>query len=151
MADEKVEKEGDFPTILGADAVFTGKLQFEKGVRLLGKFEGEIMSGGQLLIDNGAALNGDVKAQSIKIEGNVKGNLDAGAKVQLSQSARVEGDVHAARLEVAEGAVLVGHCTVGVNGQARAAEPQNKSASTVKSDSGGSGGKAKVAAVGGNR
>lgn len=143
MADQKVEKNGDFPTVLGADAVFTGKLEFEKGVRLLGKFEGEIASGGQLLIDDGAALNGDVKAQSITIEGNVKGNLDAGAKVQLAQSARVEGDVHAARLEVAEGAVLVGHCTVGVNGQARQ-EPQNKSGASVKGDSLPSG-KSKVA------
>ena len=90
----------EFPTILGADANFKGKLEFEKGVRLLGKFEGEITSGGQLLVDNGAALDGDVKAGSIRIDGNVKGNLDAGAKVQLTESARVEGDVHAARLEV---------------------------------------------------
>lgn len=110
--------KNEFPTVLGADAVFKGQLTFEKGVQLLGKFEGEISSGGQLLIAKGAALNGDVAADSIRIDGNVKGNLDAGAKVQLTETARVEGDVQAQRLEVAEGAVLVGHCTVGVNGHA---------------------------------
>ncbi len=112
------DSDNEYPTVLGPDAKFKGQLEFEKGVRLLGKFEGEITSGGQLLIADGASLSGDVKADSIRIDGNVKGNLDAGAKVQLTASAKVEGDVQAQRLEVAEGAVLVGHCMVGVNGQA---------------------------------
>jgi cytoskeletal protein CcmA (bactofilin family) len=115
------DSDSDYPTVLGADAVFKGQLQFEKGVRLLGKFEGEISSGGQLLVADGAALSGDVKAGSIRIDGNVKGNLTAGEKVQLTASAKVEGDVQAARLEVAEGAILIGQCMVGVNGQGRPA------------------------------
>lgn len=113
MADPK----GDFPTTLGADAVFTGKLTFEKGVRLLGKFDGEILSDGQLLVANGAMLTGDVKAGSVHVEGEVKGNLSAKGKIQLAASARLEGDVQAAKLEVAEGAVLVGRCVIGTNGQ----------------------------------
>jgi len=107
----------DFPTIIGADATFKGQMQFEKGVKLLGKFEGEIASEGELLVAEGATLNGDVKAGTVRIDGKVKGNLEAKAKVQLSSSARLEGDVQAARLEVAEGAVLIGRCVVGVNGR----------------------------------
>lgn len=118
MADQNSE----FPTILGADAVFKGQLQFEKGVRLLGKFEGEITSEGQLVIADGASLTGEVKAASIRVDGQVKGNLSASSKVQLSASARLEGDLHTNRLEVAEGAVLVGRCVVGVNGAAKNAD-----------------------------
>lgn len=110
------EPKTDFPTIIGADAIFKGHLQFEKGVRLLGKFEGEIASEGELVIAEGATLNGDVKAGTVRIDGQVKGNLEAKAKVHLTSSARLEGDVQAARLEVAEGAVLIGRCVVGVNG-----------------------------------
>ena len=117
------DSNNDYPTVLGADAVFKGQLQFEKGVRLLGKFDGEINSGGQLLIADGAALTGDVKAGSIRVDGNVKGNLNAGEKVQLTASAKVEGDLQASRLEVAEGAVLVGRCMVGVNGQVKPPGP----------------------------
>ncbi|MFQ5463551.1 MAG: polymer-forming cytoskeletal protein [Phycisphaerae bacterium] len=120
----------EYPTVLGADAVFKGELAFEKGVRLLGKFEGEIDSGGRLLIAGGASLDGNVKADTIRIDGNVKGNLDAKAKVQLSESARVEGDVQAARLEVAEGAVLVGRCMVGVNGHATKSSDKSVSAAS---------------------
>ena len=122
------DSNNEFPTILGADAEFKGQLSFEKGVRLLGKFEGEITSGGQLLVAEGATLNGDVKAGTIRIDGEVHGNLDAKTKVQLSASARLEGDVQTQRLEVAEGAVLVGRCVVGVDGKAKA-EGEVKAAS----------------------
>jgi cytoskeletal protein CcmA (bactofilin family) len=112
----------EFPTILGADAVFKGELRFEKGMKLLGKFEGQINSEGQLVVADGAALTGDAKAGTVRIEGQVKGNISAGTKVQLSASARLEGDLQTQRLEVAEGAVLIGRCVVGVNGQAKGGE-----------------------------
>ena len=34
----------EFSTTIGPDAVFKGELSFEKGLRLLGKFEGQIIS-----------------------------------------------------------------------------------------------------------
>jgi cytoskeletal protein CcmA (bactofilin family) len=101
-------------TILGPDAVFKGQLEFEKDVVLLGKFEGEIVSGGQLAIEESGALTGNAKSAHVRVKGQVKGNLDASQKVELSASARMEGDLRTARLEVAEGAVFVGHCSVGV-------------------------------------
>ena len=125
------DTNNDFPTVIGADAIFKGHLQFEKGVRLLGRFEGEISSQGELVIAEGAALNGDVKAGSVRIDGKVKGNLAADAKVQLTASARLEGDVQAARLEVAEGAVLIGRCTVGVNGKGKAGDPKTAAAASI--------------------
>lgn len=129
MADPKNE----YPTTLGPDAIFKGHLQFEKGVRLLGQFDGEINSEGQLLIAEGAKLTGDVKAGAIRVEGQVNGNLTAKSKVQLAASARLEGDVQAARLEVAEGAVLVGRCTVGVNGQPKGREAGKTAVAPVSS------------------
>ncbi len=122
------DANNDFPTTLGADAVFKGTLKFQKAVRLLGKFEGEITSEGQLVVAEGAKLNGDVKAGTVRIEGQVKGNVAAAAKVQLTSSARLEGDVESARLEVAEGAVLIGRCVVGVDAQGKA-QSQMKTAS----------------------
>ena len=112
----------DFSTTIGQDAEFKGQLRFEKGLRLLGKMEGEIASSGQLVIGEGALLAGDAKAGSIRLDGQVKGNLTADTKVQLSSSARLEGDLQTARLEVAEGAVLVGRCTIGVNSKKPAAQ-----------------------------
>lgn len=109
------DSTNEFPTTIGADAVFKGHLEFEKSVRLLGKFDGEIKTGGELYVAQGATLIGDVKTGTIRIEGQVKGNIEAKSRVQLTSSARLEGDVQAQRLEVEEGAVLIGRCVVGVN------------------------------------
>ena len=113
----------EFSTTIGADAVFKGELRFEKGLCLLGKLEGQIVSDGNLLIGQGAKLTGDAKVGTIRLDGEVKGNLNANAKVHLSSTARLEGDLQTAKLEVAEGAVLVGRCVIGVNGKPEAAAP----------------------------
>ena len=130
----------EFATTIGQDAEFKGQLRFEKGLKLLGKMEGEIESKGQLVIGEGAKLSGDAKAGTIRLDGQVKGNLVAESKVQLSASAKLEGDLQTARLEVAEGAVLVGRCTIGVDGKSGAGQTQTTTptpASAVAGDNKG--------------
>jgi cytoskeletal protein CcmA (bactofilin family) len=108
---------GAFPTTIGADASFKGHLKFEKGACLLGRIEGEISSKGELVVAEGARINAEVQVENIRIEGELKGNLSATNKVHLSESGHVEGDICASRLEVAEGAVLIGQCKIGTNGK----------------------------------
>jgi cytoskeletal protein CcmA (bactofilin family) len=110
------ESNKDIATTIGQDAVFKGELRFDKSARLLGRIEGQVHSKGQLDIAEGASLEGEVNAGDIRVEGSVKGNLRASGKVLLAASAKLEGDLATARLEVAEGAVFVGRCTVGKNG-----------------------------------
>jgi cytoskeletal protein CcmA (bactofilin family) len=103
----------DFPTVLGPDATFKGEMTFEKGMRLHGKFEGKINTAGRLHISKEAKMQADVDAGAITVEGDIHGNLNAADRVELKQSARYEGDLRASRLVVDEGAILVGHVTVG--------------------------------------
>ncbi len=127
------ESNGDYTTVIGPDARFKGELEFEKGVRLLGRLEGQVVAKGDLLIAEGATLQGEVKANNIRVEGRVAGNLTASGKIHLSDSANLEGDLHTARLEVADGATFVGHCVVGPNSPAEAKEkpaPRLASAAT---------------------
>ena len=111
MADNTPKQ--DFPTVLGPDATFKGELTFEKGMRLHGKLEGKVNTGGRLHVAKEAKMQADVDAGAITVEGDVHGNLNAGDRVELKQSARYEGDLRASRLVVDEGAILVGHVTVG--------------------------------------
>src|SRR6266567_8450488 len=103
----------DFPTILGPDASFKGDLTYEKGMRLQGKFEGNIMTPGRLHISKEAKMQADVDAGAISVEGDVKGKLNANERVEMKQSARYEGDLTASKLVVDEGAIMSGHVTVG--------------------------------------
>ncbi len=139
--------DADFPTIIGPDAVFKGELSFEKGVKQLGKFEGQIETKGHLVIAKGAELKGEVIAGNVDVQGDVKGNLTVSGKVCLAATAKLEGDLQTARLEVAEGAVFIGKCRVGTNGSATADNSKAQSApAPANKDRGGV-----PAAVGGRK
>ena len=88
-------------------------MSFEKGLRLMGKFEGKINTAGRLHIAKEAKMQADVEAGAIMVEGEVRGNLTASERIELKQSARYEGDLLASKLIVDEGAVFHGHVTVG--------------------------------------
>ena len=108
----------EFPTILGPDANFKGELSFEKGMRLMGRFEGKVNTPGRLHIAKEAKMAADVEAGAIIIEGEVQGNLSANDRIELKQTARYEGDLRATKLVVDEGAVFNGHVSVGPDGKA---------------------------------
>ena len=113
MADAGQNQSQEFPTIIGPDASFKGELSFEKGLRLMGKFEGKINTPGKLHIAREARMQADVDGGAIVVEGEVKGNLTANDRIELKQTARLEGDLRATKLTVDEGAVFSGHVTVG--------------------------------------
>ena len=125
MADAGNPGPGEFPTILGPDANFKGELSFEKGMRLMGKFEGKVNTPGRVHVAKEAKMAADVEAGGIVVEGEVHGNLSAADRIELKQSARYEGDLRATKLVVDEGAVFNGHVSVGpdsVKGGARPPE-----------------------------
>lgn len=103
----------EFPTILGPDAKFKGELTFEKGMRLMGQFEGKVNTPGRVHVAKEAKLRADVEAGAIVVEGEVQGNLSASDRIELKNSARYEGDLRASKLVVDEGAVFSGHVSVG--------------------------------------
>lgn len=111
---DRIAGSTDYPTTIGTDAQFKGELKFDQSIRLLGSFEGVMETTGNLLVARGASLEGEVKAGDVAVDGNIKGNVNATGKVRLSASANMEGDLVVSRLEVAEGAVFVGRCAVGV-------------------------------------
>ncbi len=103
----------EFPTILGPDANFKGELSFEKGMRLMGRFEGKVNTPGRVHIAKEAKMSADVEAGGIIVEGEVQGNLSANDRIELKNTARYEGDLRASKLIVEEGAAFSGHVSVG--------------------------------------
>jgi cytoskeletal protein CcmA (bactofilin family) len=122
----------EFPTIIGQDASFKGELSFEKGLRLQGKFEGRITTGGRLHIAKEAKMQADVEATAIIVEGDVKGNLVATDRIELKASARYEGDLRASKLVVDEGAVFSGNVTVGPEAASKGRMPHMGGGSGAK-------------------
>jgi cytoskeletal protein CcmA (bactofilin family) len=131
----------EFPTILGPDARFKGELSFEKGMRVMGQFEGKVTTPGRVHVAKEAKMQADVDAGGIVVEGEVHGNLSANDRIELKNTARYEGDLRATKLVVDEGAVFSGHVNVGPDtGKGRPTPQGGPGAQQQRPGGGGPGG-----------
>jgi excisionase family DNA binding protein len=100
--------------ILDVDAAMQGTLSFKDPVnlRINGKFEGTLVTKGNLTIGPTAIVLADISGDNIIIGGKIKGRVTARERLTLLPSAVVEGDVFPAKLNVAEGAIFEGSCSM---------------------------------------
>jgi excisionase family DNA binding protein len=106
---KKVEEK-----VLDVDASMQGTLSFKDPVnlRINGKFEGNLEIRGNLTIGTSAQVHADILGDNIIIGGRVKGRITAKERLTLLPTAVVEGDIYPARLNITEGAVLEGRCSM---------------------------------------
>ena len=85
-----------------------GSLAFDGNLEFNGLFEGEIVSGGTLLISPNAILKGDIQANKVILHGKMHGNISATESVEVCNRAQFFGDVRTGKFIVAEGASFCG-------------------------------------------
>jgi cytoskeletal protein CcmA (bactofilin family) len=90
-----------------------GKINGNGHVRVAGKFKGDIEVEGNLHIDSGAKVEGQVKASEVIVSGELQGNIAAAKRVELQQGGTINGDVKAGSLTVAAGARMRGNVDFG--------------------------------------
>ncbi len=107
------KKKGE-EKILDVDASMQGSLTFKDPVslRINGKFEGNLETRGNLTIGQTATVIADIVGDNIVVGGRVRGRITAKERLTLLPSAIVEGDIFPAKLNVAEGAIMEGHCSM---------------------------------------
>lgn len=100
--------------VLDVDAAMQGSLIFRDPVnlRINGKFEGTLETKGNLTIGQNAVVLADIIGDNIVIGGKVKGRITARESLTLLPTAVTEGDIYPAKLNVAEGAILEGRCSM---------------------------------------
>jgi cytoskeletal protein CcmA (bactofilin family) len=85
-----------------------GSLAFEGNLEFNGHFEGEIISGGTLLIGADAILKGDIQANKVILHGKMHGNISATESIEVCDQAQLFGDVRTEKFIVAESAIFRG-------------------------------------------
>ncbi|MFC1674677.1 polymer-forming cytoskeletal protein [Candidatus Omnitrophota bacterium] len=100
--------------ILDVDAAMQGSLNFKDPVnlRINGKFEGTLETKGNLTVGSTATVLADIIGDNIVIGGRVKGKVTAKERLTLLPTAIIEGNIFPAKLNVAEGAIFEGKCTM---------------------------------------
>ncbi|MBT3257356.1 MAG: polymer-forming cytoskeletal protein [Deltaproteobacteria bacterium] len=95
---------------LGKDTAFEGTLTFTGGLRIDGRFQGEISTEGTLIIGETAVIRGNIRASCVLVSGEIHGNTVAEQRIEILTPARIFGDIRSPEIIMGAGAVFEGKC-----------------------------------------
>jgi cytoskeletal protein CcmA (bactofilin family) len=115
--------------LLGEGAEFTGKLVFEGRARIDGKFRGDVISDGTLVIGDKAEVEASIAVGVLIVLGGVvRGEVRATDTVELHAPAKVFGNITAPQLMIDRGVIFEGQSRLSAaplaNDNARVAESE---------------------------
>ena len=100
-------------SVIASDLSIEGKIEGTGHVRIAGKFKGDVKVDGNLTIDQGAVLTGQVSASVVIVAGELHGNIGSAKRVELLETGVIAGDVKAGSLTVAAGSRMRGQVEFG--------------------------------------
>ena len=100
-------------SLIAADVTIEGKIEGAGHIRIAGRFKGDVNVEGNVTVESGAHVTGQLKANTVVVSGEVQGNIDANAKVDLLETGVINGDVKAGTLTVAAGSRMRGQADFG--------------------------------------
>lgn len=95
-------------SVLGRGARVRGRVNGDGSLRVEGQVEGEIAVSGDLTIEEGGAVRGDVEAHGVTILGELQGDVSAHGPVAIRATAKVTGNMGGAEVTLEEGASFTG-------------------------------------------
>ena len=118
----KGKKEIDIKAFLGEGTEFEGKLIFTGAVRLDGKFKGEILGKGTLVVGQGARIEADINVDSLMVGGDVRGAVEVRERMEIDTTGKFYGNVKTGIFIIHEGGLFEGNCQMEKGTAARATE-----------------------------
>jgi cytoskeletal protein CcmA (bactofilin family) len=100
-------------SILAAGLTIEGKIEGNGNIRVSGRFKGNVNVKGELTIEPGASIDGEVNADTILVAGEVRGQVVSSSRVELKESGTLIGDLKAGSLTVAAGSRMRGKVEFG--------------------------------------
>jgi cytoskeletal protein CcmA (bactofilin family) len=100
-------------SLISSDLTIEGKIEGSGHVRIAGSFKGDVNVQGNLTIESGARVTGQVRASTVVVAGELHGNIEAAVRVELLETGMVVGDVKAGSLTVAAGSRMRGQVEFG--------------------------------------
>ncbi len=113
--------EQNSTSVIDQGCELEGRFRFSGTLIINGKFRGELLSAGTLLVGEAAELDAEVSAGTIIVNGSINGNITARERVELRAGARIAGSIVTPALVLEEGVVFDGRCGM-LGGQAAAAQ-----------------------------
>jgi cytoskeletal protein CcmA (bactofilin family) len=95
-------------SVLGPGARVRGRVHGEGALRVEGHVEGDVAVSGELTIEEGGGVVGDVEAAAVAVSGELTGDVAARGPVTIRATAKVTGNMGGAEVSLEEGAQFSG-------------------------------------------
>ena len=105
-------------SLIAANLFIEGKIQGSGDIRIAGQFKGDVDVQGDLTIEVGARLTGQIRASKVVIAGELDGNVVSASRVELLATGVVNGDIKTGSLTVVAGSRMRGQIEVGAEEKA---------------------------------
>ncbi|NCB42288.1 MAG: polymer-forming cytoskeletal protein [Clostridia bacterium] len=99
-------------TIIGPETKYKGTVTTSKTIRVDGLFEGEIKSGGDVIIGETGVFKGTLLCKTLFNSGLVDGVLTVEDKLECTSIGIVNGEINVKELVLAKGAIFDGKCNM---------------------------------------
>lgn len=106
-------------SIIASDMTVIGDLETDGVVRIEGRIRGTVRVGSQVLVAQGAVIEGDLHTQEAVIAGQVSGAIHASERVELQATAMVAGDILTPRISIVEGGRVTGEVKMDTKTEVR--------------------------------
>jgi len=100
-------------TYIEEGCTLSGQLQFQSGVRIDGRVEGEVRARGTVVVGESGVVEASIFADVVIVLGEVDGDITAQSLVALHKGARVRSDISTAGIVVEPGSNFRGSIVIG--------------------------------------
>ena len=118
-------------SVISSELTIEGKIVGAGHVRIGGRFKGDVHVDGNVTIESGARVDGQVRASVVVVGGELQGNIENAKRVELLEGGVICGDVKAGSLTVAAGSRMPGQVEFGWEEESRKAGGEAKGFGTA--------------------
>jgi len=87
-----------------------GTLKFERAVQIDGRFEGNVLSKGKLILGPTAQVDAEIEVGELEVQGKLRGKVVAKERLLIRDGGLVEANIVTGRLAIETGAIFRGNC-----------------------------------------
>jgi cytoskeletal protein CcmA (bactofilin family) len=105
-------KQSDLNGFLDSGSNVTGELRFQTSFRVDGKFNGTVISDGELIVGQSGEVDGDLRVGQVVVSGTVRGSIRAARRIHLSPTGKLLADIDTPSLVIEDGGFFEGRCSM---------------------------------------